>query len=33
MVHPSARPVANRLGIEIFSYAEDTAGLQTPPLA
>ena len=33
MVHPSARPVADRLGIEIFSYAEDTAGLQTPPLA
>jgi hypothetical protein len=27
MVHPSARPVAERLGIEVFAYAEDTAGL------
>lgn len=27
MVRPEARPVAERLGIEIFGYAEDTTGL------
>ena len=26
MVHPSARPVAEALGIEVFSYAEDATG-------
>ncbi|MFZ1830504.1 MAG: DUF3782 domain-containing protein [Candidatus Competibacteraceae bacterium] len=27
MVHPTARPVAEQLGIEVFSYVEDTTGL------
>jgi hypothetical protein len=27
MVHPSARPVAEALGIEVFAYAADTSGL------
>ncbi|MDQ5910363.1 MAG: hypothetical protein QG599_2459 [Pseudomonadota bacterium] len=26
MVHPTARPVAEHLGIEVFSYVEDTTG-------
>jgi predicted RecB family endonuclease len=30
MVHPSARPVAEKLGIEVFAYAEDTTGLKEP---
>lgn len=27
MVHPSALPVAEQLGVEVFSYAEDATGL------
>jgi hypothetical protein len=27
MVHPTARPVAEKLGIEVFSYVEDATGL------
>ena len=27
MVHPAARPVAEKLGIEVFSYVEDATGL------
>ena len=29
MVRPEARPVAERLGIEVFGYAEDATGLKT----
>ena len=30
MVHPAARAVAERLGIEVFGYAEDATGFSTP---